>query len=255
MAKKKSNDRRAPIIWFSSNPDTVSKRDEYVLELVKHIDIDIYGNSGVYKSKFPNNYRPDPCGSKFSEEASKSECYLNLFKSYKFYLSFENSLCHDFITEKLWKLYTAEYLFNVNIVPIVRGANEEDYSRVAFSDRSYINVDKYDSPKTLAAYLTSLVANQTAYLEHLSWKHDLYLMFLMYKGEKSRSQHVFHPFHTAPFCFMCAKLHDVEYMNGGQSNRVHQISEWFNPKKECWDPEKRPYSMPINIFGDNYFRF
>jgi alpha-1,3-fucosyltransferase len=43
-----------------------------------------------------------------------------LDKGYKFYLSFENSLCSDYVTEKFWKI------LNFNIVPIVLGgANYE----------------------------------------------------------------------------------------------------------------------------------
>jgi alpha-1,3-fucosyltransferase len=52
-------------------------------------------------------------------------------KNYKFYLSFENSVCRDYISEKFWKA------LNNNIVPVVLGG--ADYSRVA-PPKSYINV-------------------------------------------------------------------------------------------------------------------
>ena len=45
-----------------------------------------------------------------------------LDKGYKFYLSFENSLCSDYVTEKFWKI------LKFNIVPVVLGG--ADYSKV-----------------------------------------------------------------------------------------------------------------------------
>ena len=37
-------------------------------------------------------------------------------KHYKFYMLFENSLCDDYVTEKLWNA------ININIIPVVLGA-------------------------------------------------------------------------------------------------------------------------------------
>ena len=51
--------------------------------------------------------------------------------NYKFYLSFENSFCVDYITEKFWKV------LNYDIVPIVMGAG--NYSKFA-PEKSFINV-------------------------------------------------------------------------------------------------------------------
>jgi hypothetical protein len=64
------------IAWFVSNCKTPSKREKYVLDLQKYIDIDIYGSCGKYKCS----------------RRDISHCYLMIERKYKFYLSFENSV-------------------------------------------------------------------------------------------------------------------------------------------------------------------
>ena len=59
-----------------------------------------------------------------------------LEQDYKFYLSFENSICVDYVTEKFYNAL----LFNT--VPVVYGG--ADYSRLA-PNMSYINIRNYGS--------------------------------------------------------------------------------------------------------------
>lgn len=80
-----------------SNCYASNGRLEYAKELAKHIQVDIYG----------------ACGSKICPRDS-DECWKQLQRDYKFYLSFENSNCKDYITEKLF-----ENALGNNIVPIV----------------------------------------------------------------------------------------------------------------------------------------
>ena len=79
---------------------------------------------------------------------------------YKFYLAFENSLCSEYITEKLWwnaysKVGRAQrYRPDASpqgAVPIVMGGvSEGDYSRLA-PPNSYLHVDQFKGPEDLAA--------------------------------------------------------------------------------------------------------
>ena len=75
--------------WFVTNCYARNGRSQYVEELQKHMNVDIYG----------------ACG-QLSCPRSSSKCYDMLKTDYKFYLSFENSNCKDYITEKLyWNAY------------------------------------------------------------------------------------------------------------------------------------------------------
>ena len=70
--------------WFVSNCASQSKRMEMVRELQKYIDVDVYGDCGTMK-----------CPRKREED-----CRQMAAKTYNFYLSLENSLCLDYVTEK-----------------------------------------------------------------------------------------------------------------------------------------------------------
>jgi alpha-1,3-fucosyltransferase len=85
-----------------------------------------------------------------------------LDSKYKLYLSFENSFCKDYITEKFFKV------LNYNIIPIVLG--RANYSKFAPS-KSYIDVRDFQSIGQLAEYLKYLDKNETAYAEYFEWKH------------------------------------------------------------------------------------
>ena len=73
------------VAWFVSNCQTPNGRMHYVRELQKYINVDIYGQcSSVRCSR------------------SSNQCFEKLKTDYKFYLSFENSNCKDYITEKFF---------------------------------------------------------------------------------------------------------------------------------------------------------
>ena len=79
-----SENKTKLVSWLVSNCHARNGRDNYVEELQKHIDVDIYGRCGTHN-----------CGRK------TSDC-LKKIRKYKFYLAFENSHCRDYITEKFY---------------------------------------------------------------------------------------------------------------------------------------------------------
>ena len=133
------------VAWFVSNCRTPSRRETYVQLLGKHIDVHRYG-----------------CGGKYHCPRTRSKtCDGRLNDDYKFYLSFENSLCRDYVTEKLWRI------LQINVVPIVLG--NASYSEF-LPPHSYIDVRDFASPRHLADYLKVLDANDALYNEYFHWK-------------------------------------------------------------------------------------
>jgi hypothetical protein len=81
------------VAWIVSNCITSSRREDYVRKLKEHVSIDIFGGCTGFGAKRFCSY-----------EDKKAECY-NAFRSeYRFYLSFENSVCKDYVTEKFYQV-------------------------------------------------------------------------------------------------------------------------------------------------------
>ena len=132
-------------VWVVSNCNTASKREKYVKEMQKVINVDIFGNCGK------------PC------VQNGIDCIQNLSKYYKYYLAFENSICEDYVTEKLFRLYNT----NFNIIPVVRGAPNV---KELFPPNTFISTQDYKSPADLAKHLKEIGSNEATYTAILKTK-------------------------------------------------------------------------------------
>jgi alpha-1,3-fucosyltransferase len=138
------------VAWFAShqNPKGIP-RDEYVRELQKYVRVDVYGKLGNFTCPIAFlNYESDACNE-------------ILKKDYLFYLSFENSICPEYVTEKLFRPLRA------GAVPILMGGAH--YSQYA-PPHSYIKALDYKSPKELADYLVQLEKNRKLYARYFEWR-------------------------------------------------------------------------------------
>lgn len=181
--------------WMASHCETDSLRETYVHELSKYIQVDIYGSCGNLS-----------CARNWTHWLSEPECYDMVEHKYKFYLSFENSICRDYVTEKFFEI------LNRAIVPVVYGG--ASYNLIAPS-HSYINALQF-TPEELANYLKKLDANDTLYNEYFWWKDH----FDVESGVQQMARH--------GFCDLCEKLHKDE---GVIKYYSEIISEWHSGKR------------------------
>ena len=127
----------------------------------------------------------------------RDQVYKDTFKHYKFYLSFENTRCEEYITEKFFSAMRTK-----EVIPVaLGGASVNDYVNSA-PPHSYIHVDEYPSVKSLAQKLEYLSKNETAYKEYFWWT------------EYYRVTSVWDHFRSAQ-CDLCQKLNQV---NQGKLN-------------------------------------
>ncbi|CAG7669571.1 unnamed protein product [Allacma fusca] len=163
---------------LSNCKDVPSNRIQLVKELQKYVTVDVYGKCGEFQCK-----DPIPFG-----------CKKELGHEYKFYLSFENSVCQDYVTEKLFQAYGAE------MVPIVFGGG--NYDRIVPTG-SFINANSFPSAKSLADYLLFLNSDDDEYLKYFEWKKS-------YELKPDRIDY------DGGYCRLCQKL-AVDFPKGTKS--------------------------------------
>ena len=131
-------------------------------------------------------------------------------KDYYFYLSFENSICVDYVTEKFFNA------LNKTVVPIALGG--ADYAKSAGAPRkSFINAYKdFRDPASLARYLQKLMDDPEMYSSYFWWKG--------YYNVDTSSQSTA----EKSFCEACERLH------GGTDHQVYNdMEEWWVHKSKC----------------------
>ncbi|KAG1685942.1 Cyclin-dependent kinase 16 [Nymphon striatum] len=183
------------ISWLVSNCISSSKRASYVAELEKYITVDILGKCG---KNAPN------CSSSTSPQ-SRIHCYQSLAKEYNYFLSFENSICKDYITEKSYDVVRHD------IIPVVMGG--ANYSRF-MPKNSYINIADFSSPKSLALFLLSTAKNRSRYTEYFNWR-------TLYKLEHAPGEN--------EYCDLCRKLNDPS-----EPRKIYQdFYHWWVKGSNC----------------------
>ncbi|CAL1281013.1 unnamed protein product [Larinioides sclopetarius] len=178
------NASKRNVCWLVSNCQTSSSRETYVDQLKNFIDVDIYGT----------------CGTKTCPYDHAFDCYKMLAEHCKFYLSFENSICKDYVTEKLY------YALMFDMVPVVLGGN--DYVRY-LPHHSFIDVADFQNPKSLAKYLLETAQDEAKYLSYFKWKET-------------------HEVSYVPYLWLC-DLCEMVHKNDVTTLKPHEdvISWWF----------------------------
>ena len=131
------------VCWVVSNWNPKFKRVKVYEELKKHIQVEVYGKA--FNRVLPH------------------EEYDKLVPSCKFYLSWENSIDQDYVTEKLFIPMMA------GTVPVVLGTSRANYEESIPGD-SFIHVNDFASPKELAERLIYLDNNPAEYMKYFAWR-------------------------------------------------------------------------------------
>lgn len=176
ISKIPSRERKIAVA-FISNCKAESGRLEYTRSVQQYISVDIYGKCGPLK-----------CGHSMYVQHRYSpitdKCLMNAGMKYLFYFAFENSLCNDYVTEKLYNI------LYYPIVPVVLGA--ANYSTL-LPPNSFIDARRF-SPVQLATLLRRL--SQSPKVCFAAFESSLTC-----KYESPLPQRYFLPYHLLPIFF------------------------------------------------------
>ena len=195
------------VSWIVSHCNTWSKREEYVEMLGQHVNVSVYGHCKM------QGYIGTLCRGKNMRSRNCDDA-RHIMNSHKFYLAFENVICADYATEKLFKVLQT----NMRTIPVVR--NGVKNLKDLLPPHSYIDTRDFDSPKELADYLQLLDNNDELYNEYFAWRAN-------YTCELE----------WIP-CTLCRSFHKVY---GKQETLYKDTSEIFSGDKNC---EAMPSDIP-----------
>ncbi|KAL3107202.1 hypothetical protein niasHT_011921 [Heterodera trifolii] len=143
--KKSIAGKTKAMAWFVSNCGAPSGRDWVVEEMRRHgMEVDVFGSCGPLKcSKGPS-------------------CHRMLDRDYFFYFAAENSICKDYLTEKIWD----QGLGTLSVPVILR----RSLAQHLLPPNSFIAVDDFASVAHLAHHLSSLMKNSDKYFAYFGWR-------------------------------------------------------------------------------------
>ncbi len=195
-----SNKNRT-VAWFASNCYASSSRENLVYNLSLYINVDVYGKCSRHRCE-------------------SEDCNEMLSRYYRFYLSFENSLCPDYATEKLYRPLAHD------TVPVVFGGS--DYSHFV-PVGSYIDARDFSCPLHLANYLKQLMVDDELYLSYFRWRWKYFVDVAPLDG----------------WCQLCQLLSDTNR----ETKTYPDIEGWWAgtmlSDKKCFDP-------PESLVGEEY---
>ncbi|KAL7641310.1 UNVERIFIED_CONTAM: hypothetical protein RMT77_008448 [Armadillidium vulgare] len=189
--------RKEKALAMVSHCPTSSRREELIQQMNNHMKIDVYGACGNKRCGNPAYI--------YRVNTMKNESCNNLYSNYAFFLAFENSLCKDYVTEKLFRS------LKLGVLPVVFGG--ADYNNMA-PPNSFINVNQFQNYANLVKYLLKVSDDHILYNSYLRWQED-------YDVEIGSP---FKPF----ICDLCKKLHSKRTFKS-----YPDIRQWFFENKNC----------------------
>ncbi|XP_018027429.1 alpha-(1,3)-fucosyltransferase C, partial [Hyalella azteca] len=196
------------VAWYPPECVTDSGREKMGKKLAG-LQVDVYGRCGT-------------------EVCPAHGCWQYLSMRYIFYLSFENNLCIDYISDQVWEPLKA------GLIPVVYGG--ANYTRT-LPRNSFIDAREHS-----AANLTSLLIKLSSNSSELGKYHE-WRSFFTIENEDFYGQ-------------LCSKVHEIRRrpfwsvaVQPAQNLTNNPLHKWWLNVNKCWTdyPRKRVNSYAANV--------
>ena len=214
LLSRKETHNQSLIAQMVSNCVSKSGREALLKSLSQHIPVDVYGK----------------CGKLTCARQNKTGCLQLMGANYKFYLSLENAVCKDYVTEKFFNILP------YNTIPVV--LNGADMSRIA-PKHSYINVQDFSSTAKLAEYLNKVASDDELFASYFWWRE----FYKVQVGGKYFCQNLRHSIsflQTRPstwissFCELCSLLHSQDMPS--PPSLITDLWQYWDKGGKCREP-------------------
>ncbi|KAF7633534.1 Glyco_tran_10_N domain-containing protein [Meloidogyne graminicola] len=154
----------------SETPKEYILEQDYILEKIKNktkfafqavTHCNAFSNRDLLTEKLRQLIEVNVVGKCFDKIECNNECYEHELNQHFFYLAFENSICHQYVTEKFW------YSLRALTVPIV--LRRSVFKGMDIPPNSFIAVDDFLSINELVEHLKALKNNIKEYLKYFEW--------------------------------------------------------------------------------------
>ncbi|KAL4225577.1 hypothetical protein ACF0H5_016265 [Mactra antiquata] len=187
------NKRKEALMVVSHCP-VDSKRMDYAKKLNETIDVTVLGSCGTKWD----------CGQALYHD----DCF-SILNEYAFFLPFENSLCHQYFTEKLFDN------FHYNTLFVTRGGLPYEASST-FPKGVVIDFDQFESPQHLGRKLKQIMEDKEEYAKRLEMKSQYYSINIRESYQRA-------------LCDLCYRLNhqDIFYKT------IPDVLQVLSPKHSC----------------------
>ncbi|KAF7285698.1 hypothetical protein GWI33_010193 [Rhynchophorus ferrugineus] len=208
----------SPVLYIQSDCDTFSDRDVLIKELMQYVDIDSYG-SCLNNKGFPIELNNINLSDLYNEQL------MRFIGKYKFVISFENALCDDYITEKLWRPLI------VGSVPVYLGSPTVELWLP--NNSSAILVKDFGNMRMLGDYINKVNEDDTLYDSYLS--HKLYSKVDSTRLQAALNKRLSEEHEILNFeCFVCLNLHSRTGIIKNTDN-IYNCEKPVNHWSSYWD--------------------
>eukprot|EP00940_MAST-03C_sp_MAST-3C-sp2_P002285 g2285.t1 len=213
-------ERGAFISWMVSNCKTPSRREVFVRDLRRHVEVDVFGSEPCLLDDDDDDVRvslKDECPND-SRSRPDDACVDKIMQRYHFYLALENSICRDYVTEKFWNALRR------SIVPVVFAGDWYD-DLIPKGYKVFVRASDFPSTQALAEYLRQVRNDEQLYREYFRWRE-----VPVDELPKEFRERIVDA--EMPWCSLCRKIHE-EALTTTENDVPRDVSVWYGPDRLC----------------------